>query len=69
MATRKVPSPKTAKYIKQIAAEGLARPSGLNAREVQELAASVMSHIEPRVNNTTVCKPTPAPKATKRPKK
>ena len=42
------PSPKTATNIKHIAAEGLERPSSLKAKQVQQLAASVMAHIEPR---------------------
>jgi hypothetical protein len=49
-----IPAPKTAGYIKRLASEGLKRPSALRAIQVQELAASVMSHIEPRANNTTV---------------
>jgi len=57
--SRSVPSPRTANYIKSLASEGLARPSKLNAAQVQELAASVMSHIEPRANNQAICKPTP----------
>lgn len=51
------PAPKTARYIKQLASEGLARPSKLKAAQVQELAASVMAHIEPRVNNAKACEP------------
>jgi hypothetical protein len=58
------PAPKTARYIKELAGEGLARPSGLNAQQVRELAASVMAHIEPRVNTKTlICEPTPKRKS------
>lgn len=51
MAKARVPSPKTAAYIKHLAGEGLQHPSTLNAEQVRELAASVMAHIEPRANN------------------
>lgn len=52
MAKTRVPSPKTAGYIKHLAGEGLQHPSALNAEQVRELAASVMAHIEPRANNS-----------------
>jgi hypothetical protein len=66
MAKTRVPSPRTAGYIKSLASQGLQRPSKLTAPQVRELAGSVMSHIEPRANNTTVCKPTPKPPSRKR---
>lgn len=45
------PSPKTSQSIRHIAAEGLQRPSSLNAKQVRALAASAMAHIEPRGGN------------------
>jgi len=57
------PSPRTAQRIKQLAAEGLARPSKLTAAEVRELAGSVMAHIEPRADNV---EPLPKPRNTPR---
>jgi len=42
------PAPITSPKIKHLAGEGLQRPSSLTAKEVRELAGSVMAHIEPR---------------------
>ncbi len=42
------PAPITAPKIKHIAVEGLRAPSTLTSKQTQELAASVMAHIEPR---------------------
>ncbi len=47
------PSPHTSRPIKEIASEGLQRPSALTAAEVKSLAASTMRHIEPRRPPTT----------------
>lgn len=44
----RTPAPLTSPKIKHIAGEGLRAPSTLKTKEVQELAASVMAHIEPR---------------------
>jgi hypothetical protein len=46
-----VASPLTSPKIKHLASEGLKHPSKLTARQVEELAASVMRHIEPRRND------------------
>jgi hypothetical protein len=59
---RVIPAPRTARYIKELAGEGLARPSKLTAAQVQELAASVMAHIEPRATNTPPKAPTKQPR-------
>jgi len=51
MATKPKPAtaePITSPNIKRIAAEALRHPSMLKTKQVQELAASVMAHIEPR---------------------
>ena len=56
------PSPHTGRRVKELAAEGLARPSKLTAAEVRELAGSVMAHIEPRASNQP-----PPPKQPKTP--
>jgi len=40
--------PITSRKIKGIAGRGLEAPSTLTTKQVQELAASVMAHIEPR---------------------
>lgn len=40
--------PRTLRYIKHLAGEALKDPSSVTKREVQELAGSVMAHIEPR---------------------
>ena len=45
------PSPITAPKIKHIASEGMRAPSTLSNKQTQELAASVMAHIEPRSSN------------------
>jgi hypothetical protein len=66
MAQTRAPSPKTARYIKTLASEGLQHPSKLTAARVRESAASVMAHIEPRANNKTVCEPMPPAKADRR---
>ncbi len=42
------PSPITSTKVKHLAGEGLRRPSQLSTKQVQELAASVMAHVEPR---------------------
>lgn len=42
------PSPLTSPKIKHIAGVGLSTPSKLTTKEIQELAASVEAHIEPR---------------------
>lgn len=42
------PAPLTSPKIKHLAGEGLERPSMLTTKQVRELAASVMAHIEPR---------------------
>lgn len=44
----KDPKPITSTRIKHLAGEGLSRPSKLTTKQVQELAASVMRHIELR---------------------
>ena len=59
MAKSRVPAPTTSGRIKTLASEAMQRPSTLNAKQVRALGASVMSHIEPRSNNTTVCAPKP----------
>jgi hypothetical protein len=51
------PAPLTSQKIKHIASEGLRAPSTLKTQEIQELAASVMSHIEPRANSKPPAKP------------
>jgi hypothetical protein len=43
-----VPSPITSSRIKHLAGVGLRTPSKLSTKQVQELAASVEAHIEPR---------------------
>lgn len=43
-----VPSPITSQKIKDIAGKALKDPKSVTAQQVQELAASVMAHIEPR---------------------
>jgi hypothetical protein len=43
-----IPSPITSPKIKHIAGVGLKTPSKLTTKQVQELAASVAAHIEPR---------------------
>jgi hypothetical protein len=50
MQGRKYPpaEPITSRAIKHIAGVGLKTPSKLTTRQVQKLAASVESHIEPR---------------------
>jgi hypothetical protein len=45
------PARNTSPTIKHITADGLERPSSLPAKQVRQLAASVMSHIEPRKND------------------
>ena len=47
-APPKFPSPITSPKIKHIAGVGLKTPSKLSNKQVQELAASVEAHIEPR---------------------
>lgn len=42
------PAPITAPRIKHIAGVGMKTPSKLTTKQVQELAASVEAHIEPR---------------------
>jgi hypothetical protein len=42
------PEPITSPKIKRLAGIGLATPSKLSPKQVQELAASVEAHIEPR---------------------
>ena len=42
------PSPITSPKIKRLAGVGMKTPSKLTTQQVQELAASVASHIEPR---------------------
>ena len=42
------PAPITSPKIKRLAGEGLRAPSTLTPKEVQELAASVQAHIQPR---------------------
>ena len=44
----KTPSPITSQKIKHLAGEALKTPSTLSNKEIQELGASVMAHIEPR---------------------
>ncbi len=44
----KNPAPITSQKIKHLAGIGLATPSKLTPKQVQELAASVEAHIEPR---------------------
>jgi hypothetical protein len=44
----KTPAPITSPKIKHIAGIGLATPTKLTPKQVQELAASVEAHIEPR---------------------
>jgi hypothetical protein len=51
------PAPLTSPKIKHIAGKGLKAPSTLTTKEVQELAASVEAHIEPRVNSKPPAKP------------
>jgi len=46
------PAPITSPKIKHIAGKGLKAPSTLTTRQVQELAASVEAHIEPRKKPT-----------------
>jgi hypothetical protein len=45
-STAPKPAPLTSPNIKHIAGEGLKRPSMLTTKQVQQLAASVMEHIE-----------------------
>ena len=47
------PAPITASKIKHIAGVGMKTPSKLTTRQVQELAASVEAHIEPRRKKKT----------------
>src|SRR5665213_733439 len=47
-APSRPPAPITSPKIRHLAGEGLERPSTLTTKEVRELAASVMAHIEPR---------------------
>ena len=44
----KNPSPITSPRIKHLAGVGMATPSKLTTKQIQELAASVEAHIEPR---------------------
>jgi hypothetical protein len=44
--TGRPPAPITSPKIKHLAGEGLQRPSRLTAKQVRELAGSVMAHIE-----------------------
>ena len=44
----KTPAPITSPKIKHIAGVGLKTPSKLTNKQIQELAASVEAHIEPR---------------------
>ena len=43
-----IPAPITSPKIRHIAGKGLKAPSTLTTKQVQELAASVEAHIEPR---------------------
>jgi hypothetical protein len=45
---KRPPAPLTSQKIKHIASEGLRAPSTITNKQTQELAASVMAHIEPR---------------------
>jgi hypothetical protein len=45
------PSPKTSRKVKREMGIGLANPAQLSDKQVQSLAGSVGSHIEPRGNN------------------
>jgi len=47
-APARPPAPLTSPKIKHLASVGLETPSKLSTKETQELAASVMAHIEPR---------------------
>ena len=47
----KAPSPLTSPRIKKLAARAPAAPSMLSTAETRELGASVMAHIEPRVES------------------
>lgn len=40
--------PRTFRYIRHLAGEALKDPGSVTERQVQELAGSVMAHIEPR---------------------
>lgn len=42
------PAPLTSRKIRHIAGEGLRAPSTVTNKQTQELAASVLAHIEPR---------------------
>ncbi len=48
----KNPAPLTSQRIRSIAGIGLATPSKLSPKQVQELAASVEAHIEPRAKKS-----------------
>ena len=50
------PAPITSPKIKHLAGIGLATPSKLSNKQVQELAASVEAHIEPRRSNSKLSK-------------
>jgi hypothetical protein len=50
MATK---STKTTKAVKHIAGEGLKKPGKLTKKEVQKIAGSVESHIQPRGKGKT----------------
>lgn len=43
-----IPAPMTALGIKRLAGKGLRAPSTLTSKQIQQLAASVEAHIEPR---------------------
>lgn len=46
--TEPVPSPITSPKIKEIAGKAARDPKSITPQQVQELAASVLAHIEPR---------------------
>jgi hypothetical protein len=48
MAKKIIPAPLTSPKIKHIAGVGMANPELLTNQQIQELAASVEAHIEPR---------------------
>lgn len=54
---KRPPAPLTSPKIKTIASEGLRAPSTLTNKQIQELGASVMAHIEPRANSKPPAKP------------
>jgi len=47
-APHRPPAPLTSPKIKRIAGIGMVTPSKLTTKQVQELAASVEAHVEPR---------------------